>query len=106
MSLTGQTTTITRKAAGSYVDGRWVDGAATVYTAAGNVQPLNGRELLQLPEGDRNREYKKMYTAFAVQNDDVVTISGKTYQAQNVADWSDHPQPHYRVRLMLIEDQE
>lgn len=106
MNLTGQAIVITRKAAGSYVLGRWVEGVETAYSVEANVQPLNGHELLQLPEGDRLRENKKIYTAFPVQNNDILTLGGKTWQVQNAMDWSNHPLPHYKARITLIEGQE
>jgi len=105
MKLDVETITVTRRAAGSYVDGRWVQGAATDHAAAGNIQPLSGTELQQLPEGDRNRGPLKIYTGFAFENGDVVTLaSGVTFEVQAVSDWTAFGQPHYKAQLMRIEE--
>jgi len=106
MKLAVETITVTRKAVGSYVNGRWVDGTAADHSVSGNVQPLSGRELQQLPEGDRERQPLKIYTAFALANGDVVTRGdGIEYEVQAVEDWTKFNQPHYKARLMRIEEQ-
>jgi len=47
--------TFTRRA-GSYVNGRWLDGAATTFTIACNIQPnIQGKMTKLLPEGDRSK---------------------------------------------------
>lgn len=45
----------TSYAAGSHVDGVWVDGASTVGEIQASVQPAGSATLLRLPEGDRTR---------------------------------------------------
>lgn len=106
MNLNVENITVTRLGAGSHVAGRFVPGTGTDFSAGGNIQPLNGRELLQLPEGDRKREAKKIYTAFALQNKDIVTrTSGVKYEVQAIEDWTAFNQPHYKARLMRIEGQ-
>lgn len=106
MMLETEAITVTRTAVGSYVAGRYVPGSAQDMDAAGNIQPLTGKELLQLPEGERQRQAKKIYTAFALENGDVVTrADGIRYEVQAVEDWTEFNQPHYKARLMRIEDQ-
>lgn len=107
MKLDTEAITVTRAAAGSYVSGRFVAGESTVYPdAAGNIQPMGGRELQQLPEGDREREPAKIYTAFALENKDIVTrASGKQYEVQAVEDWTKFKQPHYKARLLLAAEE-
>ena len=98
--------TVTRAAAGTYVLGRFVPGAAQVIDGQrGNIQPLTGKELQQLPEGDRQREAKKIYTAFALQNGDVVRAGGVDYEVQAVEDWTAFALPHFKARLVRIEEQ-
>lgn len=47
--------TFTRRA-GSYVNGRWLDGSATTFTVACNIQPnIQGKMTKLLPEGDRSK---------------------------------------------------
>jgi hypothetical protein len=106
MKLDIEAIAITRTAAGSYVAGHYVAGSPQQFDARGNIQPLTGIELQQLPEGDRQKEVKKIYTAFALQNGDVVTRAGGIrYEVQTVEDWTAFHQPHYKARLVRIEGQ-
>ena len=55
LSVGKSTYTFTRRA-GSYVNGRWLDGAATTFTIACNIQPnIQGNMTKLLPEGDRSK---------------------------------------------------
>ncbi len=106
MNLAVEPITVTRTAAGSYVSGRWIAGDPTNYDAAGNIQPLSGTDLQKLPEGDREHAQLKIYTAFALQNGDVVTrASGLRFEAQAVSDWTAFSLPHFKAILMRIEEQ-
>ncbi len=106
MKLDAEQITVTRRAQGSYVSGRHVPGSDQDFEAAANIQPLNGAELLQLAEGDRQREVNKIYTAFALANSDVVTrADGIRYEVQAVEDWTAFHQPHFKARLMRMEEQ-
>jgi hypothetical protein len=106
MKLDVEPITVTRRSAGTYVSGRFVPGTGTDDDAKGNIQPLNGKELLQLAEGDRQRQGLKIYTAFALENGDTVTrADGIAYEVQAVEDWTAFAQPHYKARLLRIEGQ-
>ena len=52
---------ITRRLAGSFVDGDWVEGTTETFTAGLKVQPVKPFELQQFPESDRSREWLKVY---------------------------------------------
>lgn len=52
---------ITRRNAGYYLNGRWVEGTTEVFIAKLKVQPAKPFELQQFPEGDRSREWLKVY---------------------------------------------
>lgn len=55
LSVGKATYTFTRRA-GSYINGRWLDGAATTFTIKCNIQPnAAGKMTRLLPEGDRSR---------------------------------------------------
>lgn len=54
---------IERVDAGSYVNGRWVEGQKTLVEVCGNVQPLRFHEVMQMPESDRTKEWIKIYSA-------------------------------------------
>ena len=93
----GQTVTVTRYAAGSYVNGTYVSGAISTFSAIMSVQPMTGRELLNLPEAQRTRNIVKgycptqLYTAqqSASKKADLVTVGTKTYEVQNVEHWQE-----------------
>lgn len=55
--------TIFRKSEGSYVRGKWVEGATTEVVIQVNIQPLKPYEILMLPEADRTRAWVKFYSA-------------------------------------------
>ncbi len=54
--------TLTSWTAGSYVSGRWVDGASSTSTIVASVQPAGPRDLLHLEENDRTKAAVKAYT--------------------------------------------
>lgn len=58
---------VTRRSAGSYVDGRWVPGATSLVNIELNVQPMGGKELQVLPESFHNRALRKVYSKSALQ---------------------------------------
>ncbi len=103
--LTLESITLTRKAAGTYINGHYVDGAGTSSTIEANVQPLTGKEILQLAEADRNRESLKAFSTSEIRVNDIITRSSKTYEVQKVADFSVQSIPHYEAVMLLIEGQ-
>lgn len=52
---------VTRRNAGQYVEGEWIEGTTEVFTAQLKVQPVKPFELQQFPESDRSREWLKVY---------------------------------------------
>ena len=59
----GITCAVTRYTAGAYVGHTYVPGATTTFSVLMSVQPLNGRELLNIPEAQRTRQWIKAYCA-------------------------------------------
>ena len=92
------TATVTRAAAGSYVDGRWVAGSNSQFSITGSIQPakMKHEELLHLPEGDRNRSAIRVYTATELRaaNEtnqtlaDFVTWDGEQWEVVKVDVWT------------------
>ena len=106
MNLTVEQITVSRPGDGSYVNGRFVPSTAVESSAQGNIQPLNGKELLQLPEGDRERQTGKIYTAYALQNGDIVIrTDGSRHEVQAAEDWTAFALPHYKARLVRVLEQ-
>jgi len=106
MRLDVEPITVTRQSPGSYVSGRFVPAAASTESAAGSIQPLSGHDLLQLPEGDRQRGAHKIYTAYALENGDIVTrADGSRHEVQQVKDYTAFSLPHYKALLMRVLEQ-
>lgn len=94
LNLASGSYTVTRSAPGSTgSDGRWVAGATSPLTIMASVQPLNGRDLLRLPEGERTTERVKVYSPMqlfvpgAGQDADVITVAGIQYQIETAEQW-------------------
>jgi|WetSurMetagenome_2_1015567.scaffolds.fasta_scaffold112317_3 hypothetical protein len=93
-----------------YVDGKPVRRNPETFKIICNVQPLNGRDLLLVPEADRykeqwwvymNNEEKPLHDndiAQRVEEDDL-TGSVKNYQVQSVEAWGSFT----RARIMRID---
>lgn len=111
MFLGSTTYTLRRPAAGSYVDGEWVAGAYVEVTITAAVQPLNGDELQQLPEGARQRLTRKVYTASALQagdidgqiGPDILVVDGIPCEVQAVKRYTAGI-PHYRAVLVAQDE--
>ena len=98
--------TLTRYAAGSYVGGRWVEGASSSVTITACVQPATPRDLLRLEEGDRTSEAIAVWSPDAMQSlnetagtqPDRISYDGKTWLVKIVEWWDPTPQlTHYRA---------
>jgi len=106
MRLDTEQITVSRAGQGSYVNGRFIPATSVETVAEGNIQPLNGKELLQLPEGDRERQTGKIYTAYALENGDIVTrADGSRHEVQAVEDWTAFSLAHYKARLVRVLEQ-
>lgn len=66
---------IIRKGTGSYVDGKWVDGADTPVPIQAVIQNANPDDLILLPEGTRTTEAVKIHTTAEVKT---VSEAGET----------------------------
>lgn len=109
----GITCSVTRYAPGSYVNRVYVPGATTTFSVLMSVQPLNGRELLNLPEAQRTRQWIKAYCATELRTAeqstgikaDRVTANGRVYEVQMVEFWTNPASilaPHWRVLLAEV----
>lgn len=87
-----QTITIKRKSAGSYINSRWVEGTEQSFRITGSEQPVSGRELLALPEGERVKTVLKVYTGERLytareaesKTADIIVINGADYKVVKV----------------------
>ena len=95
IAVYGKTVSVTRVWSGGYVNGSYVAGAPTVLTPVMSIQPMGGKELLNLPEAQRTRRFVRGYTAIELftaeqapsKKADVVISDGVTYEVQKVEHW-------------------
>jgi hypothetical protein len=74
-------------------DGRAVVASPSTFSIKASVQPLNGRDLLRLPEGERSTERVKVYsptqlfTTGAGQVADLISVLGISYEVETAQVW-------------------
>ncbi len=98
--------TVTRKTK-AFVDGFSVEeqGGLT-FTIKGSVQPLTGKEILQVAEGDRNRRHINIFTQDEAKVDDKVLWKEDLFEIQTVECWEfDGPceLAHYKIRAVQCD---
>lgn len=95
-----ETLKVYREGIVTYVDGKPVKLNKTCYEITCNVQPLGGRDLLLVPEGDR---YKESYVLFIrgmpAKENDRVTRCGKNFQLQTLEPWGS-----YQRAIIILDD--
>lgn len=94
--------TVTRVGRVVYIDGKPKHMNEITFECVCNVQPLNGRDLLLVPEGDRHREQYYVYSqqsTRAMEVNDTMDFRGAKYQAQGVENWGSYS----RTRIMRID---
>lgn len=75
------------------------------------IQPLSGRELLLLPEGQRVREYVKIYTDAALKmtdqpsktKGDLVTYNGCQWEVTQANTWDPDNYAHSKFLAVIVE---
>lgn len=109
--LLNENITIKREdAGGEYVDGHYVPAADEnpAPTAKANIQPLTGKELIQLPESDRIKQPIRIYTDFALLNNDIMIrdSDSQEYEIQRVSNWAVFGRlEHYKAIGLLVDAQ-
>ena len=107
------TLTVERVNPGSYVNGKFVAGAATTFDIKTSWQPATGRELEALPEGMRQSAIFKGYPGDEVktadpetlQEEDVITgPDGGSYRVVFVGPWQNSLINHYK--FMAVREKE
>ena len=95
--LAGGTYPVTRRAMGSYVDGRYVPGTASVLSIKALIQPAGHLEVMRLPEGERDRKTIAIYTrtplVHAVANgppSDRIAWRGDIFEISSIDEWNEY----------------
>ena len=99
--------------AGAYdANGRWqagTDPAPVDFKAS--IQPMSGRELMLLPEGERTHDRIRIYTdvkltvAIPAQNQKGTRVSydGRDWEVQSAFQWDLNDYPYYKYLAQLVE---
>ncbi len=107
-----ETVTVNRESAGTYSSGVYVPGSSSLFAIQMSVQPLSGKELLNLPEAQRTRRQIKGYTATELftasealsQKADIVSYDDSTFEVQDVEQWegSSNALNFWKVRMAEV----
>ncbi len=90
---------------GTYAKGEWQDASSTDTIIKGSIQPLSGNELLQLEEGERTRELRKIYTFEELKTasegadqteSDIIIYNGQEYEVIKTLPYLD-PGPYIEL---------
>lgn len=93
---------VTRRAAGTMLFGRYLPGSAITIDISASVQPVTGRQLRTLPEGQSASETRVIYTTTELKTrtpttePDRIRINGEAWDVINVEVWDGNSgSPHY-----------
>ena len=98
---------------GTYVKGRWQEGAESETVITASVQPVTGRELQMLPQTFMSRETVKVYSKDELfqgsresgRSPDSIVWQGKRYEVNIVEDWSAHGSYYKAFAVLEIPNQ-
>jgi hypothetical protein len=82
-----------------YVDGKPQRSESTTFEIQCHTQPLKGIDLLLVPEGDRTKDQRWLWTRAQLQIKDVIFRQESRYQIQTVEAW----QGFIKVRMVRID---
>ncbi len=98
--------TVTRPAGDWTSDGLWkrLTGSDVTLHIMASIQPLNGREIMLLPDGERDRETVKVYTDTALviadqeaqQKGDQIAYNGGVYEVMVKSNWTETRLAHFK----------
>lgn len=109
--MEGTDLTVTRYAAGSFVDGDYVNGATSTFTALMCVQPANDRDLINQEQAQRSKRWLKGYTDTELETvitatskkADRVSFDGKMFEVQHVEQWPGKLN-HWKVLMCEVNE--
>lgn len=96
--------TVKRKAAGTLVKGKLVEGSTSTITIQASVQPMRGKDVDLLPEGRRTSQAVWIYTDTQLQlsnstaftNPDILVAFGSDFEVLSVEPWQSGVISHYK----------
>lgn len=103
---------VRRKGKGYYDDdGFWVDSPETAIFVEANVQPLNDRDLMLMPESERTKEWIKIYSASEIRQAkegpsgyeaDFVVWEGELFRVMRAKNYKMGPQDHWKAQAARV----
>jgi hypothetical protein len=101
---------VARTAPGTYVGGRFVDGAKTVFIIKCSVQPTSPKEMVSLDEGRRTRNAYTLISDRELfmsepsteRNSDHVTLFGERYEVMSCERWQNNLLNHYKAIVSKV----
>ena len=114
-SLASGTYTVTRTEAGTRVGnfGRYTAGATSTFEMVASIQPATGRQLRDLPEGQRGDETIAIYTTADLRGrmpgspgnePDVITYRGELWTVTQVKVWESFGASHVEALAVRAPD--
>lgn len=100
IDMTAVPVTLTREAAGSYVNGLLVPGAPTTIPIRATVLAVDAKALRDLPEGIRSEARLSLWSRSEVRLEDRITWAGATYRATFV--WPRGEGAFFKAVLALV----
>ncbi len=96
----------------TFVEGDPVPPGSTLSSVSGSLQPISGREVARLPEGERSRARAKFYTSarLNVSSDrlrsDRIVVGDRELEVIARVDWSADAtgDPHFKYILAETDD--
>lgn len=87
----GEDVVVTRRDPGVFRRGRHIPAVTfEEFIARCSIQPASGREVLQVPENDRQKRILSIHTAFKMKTNDIMTRDGEDFEIQIVEDWGSY----------------
>ena len=105
--------TVTRKSAGSYINGKWVPGAPSTFPIQTSWQPATGKDLEVLEEGKRQSVIFKAYPVEEMlaadpltekEGDMITGLDDCQYEVIFVAPNQNELIPHYKVLAQRVKE--
>lgn len=103
----GERIRVRRYAIGTYRDGEYVEGDCEEFCIIGNIQPVTGYALLQVPEGERHKRHFSLFTTSRLLVKDICSGfditstfgSNLTYEVMSSENWG-----RYHKCLVKLQD--
>lgn len=90
-----ETVCVERMSKATYVKGRPSLEECEKFDILANIQPVTGRELLMVPEGERSRNHLDVFTETRLKPKDVVVRFGERFEVHFVEEWG----PYFKARV-------